>query len=64
VGLFNLVQLLDGVEALSLRLLTSVLKWTPEEVKVLCAKVKSELKSKSVHAILDFYVVYGQRPVN
>lgn len=47
------MQLLDGVEALSLRLLTSVLKWTPEEVKVLCAKVKSELKSKSVHAILD-----------
>ena len=63
VGLFNLVQLLDGAEAISLRLLTSILKWKPEEVQVLCAKVKQELKSKSLHAVLDFYVVYGQKPL-
>lgn len=53
MGLFNLVQLLDGVEAISLKLLTSVLKWKPEEVQVLCSKVKQELKSKSMHAVLD-----------
>ncbi|KAF2185641.1 S-adenosyl-L-methionine-dependent methyltransferase [Zopfia rhizophila CBS 207.26] len=62
IGLFNLVQVLDGLEAFSMRLMTGVLNWQPEEVEVLCAKVRSELKSKSMHALYDFHVVYGQKP--
>ncbi|OCK85384.1 S-adenosyl-L-methionine-dependent methyltransferase [Lepidopterella palustris CBS 459.81] len=62
VGLFNLVQILDGLEGFSFRLMTHILKWQPEEVEVLCAKVRNELKSKSMHAILDYHVCYGQKP--
>jgi L-cystine uptake protein TcyP (sodium:dicarboxylate symporter family) len=53
VGLFNLMQAIDGLEAYSMRLFTTILNWTPEEVKVLCAKVRAELKSKSAHRIMD-----------
>jgi len=62
IGLFNLCQILDGLEAFSYRLLIQILKWEPEEVEVLCAKVRTELKSKQVHALLDFWVCYGQKP--
>ncbi|KAF2013866.1 S-adenosyl-L-methionine-dependent methyltransferase [Aaosphaeria arxii CBS 175.79] len=62
VGLFNLSQTLDGLEAFSMRLFTSVLKWEPLEVEVLCAKVRKELKTKDAHRIQDFHVVYGRRP--
>ncbi|KAF2709377.1 S-adenosyl-L-methionine-dependent methyltransferase [Pleomassaria siparia CBS 279.74] len=62
VGLFNLVQAVDGLEAFSMQLFTSVLKWEPEEVKVLCSKVRAELRSKTSHRILDYHVVYAQRP--
>lgn len=53
VGLFNLSQAIDGLEAFSMRLFTSVLKWEPEEVQVLCAKVRTELKNKSIHRMYD-----------
>jgi SAM-dependent methyltransferase len=62
IGLFNLVQCIDSLEAFSMRLFTSVLKWEVEEVQVLCAKVRTELKNKSVHRLLDYHVVYGQKP--
>jgi len=62
IGLFNLCQILDGLEGFSYRLMTHVLKWKPEEVDVLCAKVRQECKSKTLHALLDYYVVYGQKP--
>lgn len=53
VGLFNLVQALESLEAFSMRLFTSVLGWTPEEVQVLCAKVRKEFKNKSSHRMYD-----------
>lgn len=51
--MFNLVQAVDGLEAYSMRLFTSVLEWEPEEVRVLCAKVRAELKKKGAHRIMD-----------
>ncbi|OCL06976.1 S-adenosyl-L-methionine-dependent methyltransferase [Glonium stellatum] len=62
VGLFNLVQILDGLEGFSLRLFTNVLGWELEEVQVMLAKVRSELKSKAIHAQFDIHIAYGQRP--
>ncbi|KAF2872337.1 S-adenosyl-L-methionine-dependent methyltransferase [Massariosphaeria phaeospora] len=62
IGLFNLVQALDALEAFSMRLFTSTLNWEPEEVKVLCAKVRSEMKNKTSHRMYDYHVVYAQRP--
>ncbi|GJC86677.1 putative methyltransferase tdiE [Colletotrichum liriopes] len=61
-GLINLMQILDGLEAFTLRLFTGVLGWTKEEVFVLLAEVRRELKSRAFHAHLEFHVVYAQKP--
>ncbi|GKT86472.1 methyltransferase domain-containing protein [Colletotrichum tofieldiae] len=62
LGMCELIQLLDGLEGFSMRLLCGALGWTKEEVMVLLAGVRSELKSGKIHAWLHFNVVYGQKP--
>ncbi|KAK2041700.1 methyltransferase domain-containing protein [Colletotrichum somersetense] len=62
LGMCNLIQLLDGLEGFSLRLLCGALGWTKEEVLVLLAGVRKELKSGKLHAYLKYNVVYGQKP--
>ena len=49
VGMLNLRQALDGLEAFSLRLFCDVGKWTEQEVTVLLANVRKELKDPSIH---------------
>jgi len=61
VGLYNIKQILDGLEAFSLRLYCDVLGWSEAEAHVLLAKVRQELKSGKVHCHVDFHVVYGQK---
>lgn len=53
IGKFNQVQLLSGLEAFSLRLYTDVLGWQKEEVVVLLAKVRNELKDPNIHAMYN-----------
>lgn len=53
LGFCNLAQTLDGLEAFSLRLFCGILKWSEEEVLLLLAKVRNELKGGAVHAIFD-----------
>ncbi|KAK1765975.1 S-adenosyl-L-methionine-dependent methyltransferase [Phialemonium atrogriseum] len=62
IGMYNLAQVLQGLEAFSLRLFCDVLGWQKEEVLVLTSKVRKELKSPAIHAQFDFHVVYGQKP--
>lgn len=62
VGTVNALQYLEGMEAFSYRLLTTVLGWKLEEVQVFNAKVTQEIKSNKVHAYYTFYVAYGQKP--
>ncbi|KAK1640153.1 methyltransferase domain-containing protein [Colletotrichum phormii] len=62
LGLCNLVQILDGLEAFNLRLLTGVLGWTKEEVMVMLAACRNELKTGAFHARMEFHVVYAQKP--
>ncbi|KAH6689653.1 S-adenosyl-L-methionine-dependent methyltransferase [Plectosphaerella plurivora] len=62
VGQINLVQILEGLEAFSLRLLCDVEGWSETEVTVLLANVRNELKSGAFHAQIKIHVVYGQRP--
>jgi hypothetical protein len=49
-GLLQLSSLLDGMEGLSLRLLTFYAGWTVDELKILLAKVRTELKDRDCHA--------------
>ena len=44
LGTYNRQNLLDGVEALSMRNFTRNLGWNPEEVRVLAAEVRKDLK--------------------
>lgn len=53
IGRWNLMQVLGGLEAFSLRLFCAVLGWKREEVLVLLSKVRSELKGLSIHAAFD-----------
>ncbi|RYP28266.1 hypothetical protein DL767_007296 [Monosporascus sp. MG133] len=62
IGMYNLSQVLQGLEGFSLRLFCDVLGWRQEEVLVLTSKVRKELKNRSIHAQFDFHVVYGQKP--
>lgn len=53
IGTYNLVQTLTGLEAFTLRLFCNVLGWAEEEVTVLLAGVRNELKNPRIHAIYD-----------
>ncbi|KEZ43231.1 hypothetical protein SAPIO_CDS4914 [Scedosporium apiospermum] len=60
VGLLNYLQVNGGLEGLTLRLYTSVLKWSEEEILALLAKVRKDLVNPRIHALFDFHVVYAQ----
>ncbi|KXH29138.1 UMTA methyltransferase [Colletotrichum simmondsii] len=62
IGLGNLIQLLDGLEAFTLRLFCGVLGKTEEYVSTLLSEVRQELRSQVFHAFGEFHVVYGQKP--
>ncbi|KAL8742427.1 MAG: hypothetical protein Q9184_008257, partial [Pyrenodesmia sp. 2 TL-2023] len=62
IGAWNLVQIEHGLEAFTLRLFTQMLGWQAEEVQVLLANVRKDLRNPKVHAQFDFYVAYGQKP--
>ncbi|KAI4235988.1 MAG: hypothetical protein LQ349_002822 [Xanthoria aureola] len=53
VGAWNLVQIEDGLEAFTLRLFTQVLGWKSEEVHVLLANVRKDLRNPKIHAQFD-----------
>lgn len=53
IGMYNMAQVFQGLEAFSLRLFCDVLGWQKEEVIVLTSKVRKELKTPSIHAQFD-----------
>lgn len=53
IGMLNLIQLLDGLEGFTLKLFCGYLGQTREEVLVMLAKVRQELKGNAFHAIFD-----------
>ncbi|KAB2581224.1 Secondary metabolism regulator LAE1 [Lasiodiplodia theobromae] len=62
MGSFNMVQTVEGLEAYDLAIFTRILGWTKEEVDVFNAKVRKELAKKGVHALINFWIVWGQKP--
>ncbi|KAL8690263.1 MAG: hypothetical protein Q9224_004447 [Gallowayella concinna] len=53
IGAWNLVQIEDGLEAFTLRLFTQVLGWKSDEVQVLLANVRKDLRNPKIHAQFD-----------
>ncbi|KAK1689659.1 S-adenosyl-L-methionine-dependent methyltransferase [Colletotrichum godetiae] len=62
VGLLNLAQKLEGLEAFSMKLMCGVLERTREEALAQIQEVRKELKSGVFHALSDLRVVCGQKP--
>ncbi|KAF2457406.1 S-adenosyl-L-methionine-dependent methyltransferase, partial [Lineolata rhizophorae] len=50
VGMFEMVNMVEGVEALSMRLFTRALGWSPERVQLLLERVRKEAKDRKVHS--------------
>ena len=50
VGRYQLLAHIEGLEGVSIGLLCRVYDWKPEEVKILMAKLRPELKERSIHS--------------
>lgn len=55
IGMMNLVQMLDGAEAFSLKTLEAM-GWSRSEIEVFLAKVRKEMKAGKFHAYAPLYV--------
>ena len=53
IGMFNLHQMLSGLEAYSLRIYSQVLNWETDAFNDLLHKVKKDLMNKKMHAQYD-----------
>lgn len=53
IGMCNLAQIMDGLEAFSLRIFCGFLQWSEDDIRVLLANVRKELKSGTIHAMFD-----------
>ncbi|KAF1850081.1 S-adenosyl-L-methionine-dependent methyltransferase [Cucurbitaria berberidis CBS 394.84] len=61
-GLLQLSAMLEGIEGLSLRLYTYYAGWSLDELKVLLAKVRTELRDPGCHTYWPVIVVYARKP--
>ena len=61
IGIYNLQQYLNGIEAFALRPLCEGLGWREEEVLVFMAAVRKALKDPKIHGYYNLHVVYGQK---
>lgn len=61
VGLWNLTQVLQGLEGFSLQLYCRLLGWAEEEVRAMLSKVRQDLMSGDIRAYIEYHVVYGQK---
>ncbi|KAJ4298850.1 hypothetical protein N0V90_004093 [Kalmusia sp. IMI 367209] len=64
VGAFNLLQFLDNLEALTMRIYQNAWGWSADEVKVLCAELRKELRNPRMLLQHNYYVVWAQKPAN
>lgn len=61
VGKMALISALEGLESISLRLLTNHLDWKEEDVRDLCGKVTEELMKPGVRASISCHFVIARR---
>lgn len=62
VGRYQLLAHIEGLEGVSIGLLSRVYDWKPEEVKILMAKLRPELKERSIHSYQATVVIVGRKP--
>ncbi|KAL1961615.1 hypothetical protein VTN77DRAFT_1390 [Rasamsonia byssochlamydoides] len=62
IGTWNLLQADQGFEGAAMAVLTRFESWKPEEVVVLAAGGRNDVRNPKIHGLFDFYVVYGRKP--
>ncbi|KAH8684141.1 S-adenosyl-L-methionine-dependent methyltransferase [Ilyonectria robusta] len=62
LGAWTLENISSGLEGLSAAVYTRVLGWSKEEMDVLLAEVRNDLKNPAIHSYWPIVVVYGQKP--
>ncbi|KAL6414270.1 hypothetical protein AUP68_00788 [Ilyonectria robusta] len=62
IGKCQLVQSAQAIESYTPKLFGAVLGWSQEEIQVMMAQAKSELKDRSIHLYLPVYFIWGKKP--
>ncbi|KAF2395783.1 S-adenosyl-L-methionine-dependent methyltransferase [Trichodelitschia bisporula] len=63
LGIFCQEDLLSALEGVSLKLL-GALGWSKNEIDVLLAGVRDDIKNKPLHGYIPITLVYGRKPLN
>ncbi|KAL1963891.1 hypothetical protein VTN77DRAFT_7697 [Rasamsonia byssochlamydoides] len=62
IGTWACVTASEGLEGSAMAVLTRFESWRPEEVTVLAAGARNDLKNRKIPGLMEFYVVYGRKP--
>ncbi|RSL46430.1 hypothetical protein CEP54_013850 [Fusarium duplospermum] len=62
IGRYQAIQELQVIDSYTPQLFRHVLGWNMEEIQVLMAQVKRELRDPSIHLYLPVYIVWGRKP--
>jgi SAM-dependent methyltransferase len=62
LGMWEMTNLLQGIEGFSVALFTKILRWSRPELEVLLAEVRREAQNRSIHAYWRLVGVVGQKP--
>jgi len=56
VGLFEMVNMTEGIQGLTIMLFTRCLQWTPTQVELFLMDVRNDAKNKNIHSYYHLYV--------
>lgn len=62
LGAYQREHMIISIESFTLAPLTRIMGWSVEEVQVLIAGVRSELKNPKNHLLTIFHFAYGRKP--
>ncbi|KAJ4299604.1 hypothetical protein N0V90_004850 [Kalmusia sp. IMI 367209] len=62
IGRYQREHMAIGIEPYTLGFLGKILGWSEAECKIMIAKVREEVRDKSLHMYIRFYFVYGRKP--
>ncbi|KAK2738257.1 hypothetical protein FQN57_007120 [Myotisia sp. PD_48] len=64
VGAYNRLGWEEGLDGWAKFLFINVLGWSIEEVQVLCAQIRSDLRDPKIHAYQHITITYGQKAIS
>ena len=62
LGMWEMTNILEGLEGFCMALFTKYLGWSREELEVFLAEVRKDVQDPRIHACLNVVAVIGQKP--